>query len=105
MVELTLPRNSQVKVGKTWPKPEGATNLREFRIYRWNPDDDANPAMDTYFVDTDDCGPMVLDALLVDQEQHRSDADAAPLVPRRHLRLLRHEHRRHEHAGLHQGHG
>jgi succinate dehydrogenase / fumarate reductase iron-sulfur subunit len=64
MVELTLPRNSQVTVGKTWPKPEGAKNVREFRIYRWNPDDDANPAMDTYFVDTDDCGPMVLDALL-----------------------------------------
>ena len=40
----------------------------------------------------------------MDQEQDRSDADAAPLVPRGHLRLLRHEHRRHQHAGLHQGH-
>ena len=43
MVELTLPKNSQVKPGKTWPKPEGATNLREYRIYRWSPDDDENP--------------------------------------------------------------
>ncbi len=64
MVELTLPKNSQIKQGKTWPKPEGATNLREYRIYRWSPDDDENPRMDTYFVDMDDCGPMVLDALL-----------------------------------------
>ncbi len=64
MVELTLPRNSKVGVGKTWPKPEGAMRLREFRIYRWNPDDEANPAMDTYFVDLDDCGPMILDGLL-----------------------------------------
>ena len=64
MVELTLPRNSKVGVGKTWPKPAGATNLRELRVYRWNPDDQANPAMDTYFVNMDDCGPMVLDALL-----------------------------------------
>ena len=64
MVELTLPRNSKVGVGKTWPKPAGATNLRELRVYRWNPDDEANPAMDTYFVNMDDCGPMVLDALL-----------------------------------------
>ncbi|MEW9805831.1 succinate dehydrogenase iron-sulfur subunit [Mesorhizobium marinum] len=64
MVELTLPRNSQVRQGKTWPKPEGATNLREYRIYRWNPDDGENPSIDTYFVDMDDCGPMVLDALL-----------------------------------------
>ena len=64
MVELTLPRNSKVGTGRTWPKPAGATNLRELRVYRWNPDDDANPAMDTYFVNIDDCGPMVLDALL-----------------------------------------
>ena len=64
MVELALPKNSQIKQGKTWPKPEGATNLREYRIYRWSPDDGENPSIDTYFVDMDDCGPMVLDALL-----------------------------------------
>jgi succinate dehydrogenase / fumarate reductase iron-sulfur subunit len=64
MVELTLPKNSQIKQGKTWPKPEGATNLREYRVYRWNPDDGENPSVDTYFVDMDDCGPMILDALL-----------------------------------------
>ena len=64
MVELALPKNSQVKEGKVWPKPAGATNLREFRIYRWSPDDGGNPRMDTFHVDLDDCGPMVLDALL-----------------------------------------
>jgi succinate dehydrogenase / fumarate reductase, iron-sulfur subunit len=64
MVEITLPKNSRVQEGKVWPKPEGATNLREYRIYRWSPDDDDNPRVDTYFVDMDDCGPMVLDALL-----------------------------------------
>ena len=36
----------------------------EFRIYRWNPDDGQNPSVDTYYVDRDDCGPMVLDALI-----------------------------------------
>ncbi|QDZ01729.1 succinate dehydrogenase iron-sulfur subunit [Nitratireductor mangrovi] len=64
MVELALPKNSKVGEGKTWPKPEGAANVREFRIYRWSPDDDENPRVDTYYVDMDDCGPMVLDALL-----------------------------------------
>ena len=64
MVELTLPKNSKVSEGKVWPKPEGASNLREYRIYRWSPDDGDNPQVDTYYVDTDDCGPMVLDALL-----------------------------------------
>jgi succinate dehydrogenase / fumarate reductase iron-sulfur subunit len=64
MVQLTLPENSRIKPGKTWPKPPNAKRLTEFRIYRWNPDDGANPHIDTYFIDRDDCGPMVLDALI-----------------------------------------
>ena len=64
MVELTLPKNSKVGEGKVWPKPAGAKELREYRIYRWNPDDGQNPRVDTYYVDTADCGPMILDALI-----------------------------------------
>ena len=64
MVQLTLPKNSTIRTGKTWPKPEGATNIRKFSIYRWNPDDGKNPQVDTYFVDMDTCGPMILDALI-----------------------------------------
>ncbi len=64
MVQLTLPKNSTVQIGKTWPKPAGATKLKEYKVYRWSPDDGRNPAIDTYFVDLDDCGPMVLDGLL-----------------------------------------
>ncbi len=64
MVEFTLPKNSRVAEGKVWPKPAGAKRLIEFRIYRWNPDDGANPRVDTFFVDRDDCGPMVLDAII-----------------------------------------
>ena len=64
MVQLTLPKNSRMTTGKTWPKPEGANTLRKVQIYRWNPDDGKNPSLDTYFVDMDTCGPMVLDALI-----------------------------------------
>jgi succinate dehydrogenase / fumarate reductase iron-sulfur subunit len=64
MAELTLPKNSRVLEGKVWPKPSGAKRLTEFRIYRWNPDEGKNPRLDTYFVDRDDCGPMVLDAII-----------------------------------------
>jgi len=64
MVQLTLPRNSKVETGKTWNKPTADGAWKEFRIYRWNPDDDANPRLDTYWVDTARCGPMVLDALI-----------------------------------------
>src|SRR5690606_39933411 len=64
MVQITLPKNSKVTEGKVWPKPEGATNVRAFKVYRWSPDDDQNPRTDIYYVDMDDCGPMVLDALI-----------------------------------------
>ena len=64
MVELTLPRNSVVKGGKTWPKPQGAKQTRTFKIYRYDPENGKNPVWDTYTIDTSKCGPMVLDALI-----------------------------------------
>ncbi|HEV2542217.1 MAG TPA: succinate dehydrogenase iron-sulfur subunit [Methylobacterium sp.] len=64
MAQFNLPKNSQVTEGKSWPAPSGAKSIQVFRIYRWNPDDGKNPRIDTYHVDRDDCGPMVLDALL-----------------------------------------
>ncbi len=64
MVQFSLPANSRVSTGKTWPKQGEGKSLTEFRIYRWNPDDNQNPRLDTYFVDRSDCGPMVLDALI-----------------------------------------
>ena len=56
MVQLTLPRGSQPKKGKTHPKPEGAKTTRTFRIYRYNPEEGGNPTWDTYKVDMDDSG-------------------------------------------------
>ena len=64
MVQFTLPRNSRITEGKTWAYPTGAHEVREYRIYRWSPEDGKNPRMDTYYVDCGDCGPMVLDALI-----------------------------------------
>src|ERR1700732_1070531 len=64
MAEFTLPRNSKIGVGKTFARPPGAPRLREFKIYRWNPDDGKNPVIDTFELDLNDCGPMVLDALI-----------------------------------------
>ena len=64
MAEFRLPRNSRVGKGRTHKAAPGATNVKEFQIYRWNPDDGQNPRMDTYEVDLDRVGPMVLDALI-----------------------------------------
>jgi len=64
MAEFTLPRNSKVGTGTTYPAPPAAKRVRAFKIYRWNPEDGRNPRLDTYEVDLDGCGPMVLDALI-----------------------------------------
>ena len=64
MVQLTLPRNSKITTGKTWNQPQSEGAWKEFRIYRWNPDDGLNPQLDTYWIDCKSCGPMVLDALI-----------------------------------------
>lgn len=64
MAQFTLPRNSKIGKGKTYKAPEGAKNVRRFKVYRYDPDSGENPRTDTYEVDLDKCGPMVLDALL-----------------------------------------
>jgi succinate dehydrogenase / fumarate reductase iron-sulfur subunit len=64
MAEFRLAKDSRITGGKTFPAAEGVSNTRAFRIYRWDPDDGQNPRMDTYHVDTDSCGPMVLDAII-----------------------------------------
>jgi len=37
--------------------------VKPFEIYRYDPDTGSNPRIETFDVDLDDCGPMVLDAL------------------------------------------
>lgn len=65
MAELSLPTNSRInRNGKVVPAPAGAKNVRTFRIYRYDPDTGENPRIDSYTLDMDDCGPMVLDALI-----------------------------------------
>ena len=72
MVEFTLPANSKVRQGKTWSAPAGAKRVRNFKVYRYDPDTAENPRVDTYPVDMDTCGPMVLDALI----KIKSEVDA-----------------------------
>ena len=64
MATFTLPKNSKVGQGQVFKAPAGAKRVQDFKVYRWNPDDDANPRTDTYQIDLDACGPMVLDALV-----------------------------------------
>jgi succinate dehydrogenase / fumarate reductase iron-sulfur subunit len=64
MAEFRLPANSRITEGKRFEAPADAANVRKFRVYRYDPDSGERPRMDTYEVDMDRCGPMVLDALI-----------------------------------------
>ncbi len=63
MAEFRLPVNSRMAKGKTF-KDVSSGNLRAVHVYRWNPDSSENPRVDTYQVDMQACGPMVLDILI-----------------------------------------
>jgi succinate dehydrogenase / fumarate reductase, iron-sulfur subunit len=64
MATFTLPKNSAIRKKGQHHKAEGATKVRKFTVYRYDPDSGENPRYDTFEIDLDQCGPMVLDALI-----------------------------------------
>ncbi len=64
MAEFRLPKNSRIQKGKHFASANGASRVKQFAVYRYDPDTGDNPRVDTYEVDLDSCGPMVLDALI-----------------------------------------
>ena len=66
MAEFRLPPNSRFQdvPGRKHKVPPGATSVRTFRIYRWDPDSGDKPRIDSFEIDLKRCGPMVLDALI-----------------------------------------
>ena len=75
MVAFTLPKNSRITQGRTYKAPAGVKRVKEFHIYRWNPDYGQNPHTDIYEIDLDACGPMVLDA---HQDKKRKSTRRSP---------------------------
>ena len=69
MAEFTLPANSKVKIGNTHEGPDDAGDIRAFKVYRYDPDSNETPRLDTYEIDLEDCGRMVLDALIKIKDQ------------------------------------
>ncbi len=64
MAQFRLPQNSRIRPGRRFEAPAGAKRVKRFRIYRYDPDSGENPSVDSYALDMDECGPMVLDALI-----------------------------------------
>lgn len=64
MAELRLPPNSRISEGKVHKNLEAAGSPKKIIIYRYDPDSGENPRRDTFYIDLNTCGPMVLDALI-----------------------------------------
>lgn len=64
MVEFTLPSNSKVIEGRVYKNMHKSKNSKILKIYRWDPETNENPRIDSYEIDLKKCGPMVLDALI-----------------------------------------
>lgn len=64
MAEFTLPKNSKIQKGKHFAAGKDASRVKSIHVYRWDPDSGENPRVDIYDIDLDDCGPMVLDAII-----------------------------------------
>ena len=74
MTEFFLPKNSVIKgKSKIHKASAEAKRTKTFKIYRYDPDSGDNPRYDTFAVDLDNCGPMMLDALIkIKSEQDSS---------------------------------
>ena len=64
MATFTLPANSKITGKARHHQAEGATRVKKFTVYRYDPDSGENPRYDRFDINLDTCGPMVLDALI-----------------------------------------
>ena len=60
MAEFALPKHSKIVKGIDYPLQSESENPKKVNVYRWSPDDDENPRIDSYTIDLDDCGPMAV---------------------------------------------
>jgi succinate dehydrogenase / fumarate reductase iron-sulfur subunit len=64
MAEFLLPANSKIKEGKLFSSKDTMKRPKNIKIYRYDPETGENPRIDTYQIDLEQCGPMVLDAII-----------------------------------------
>ena len=64
MVEFTLPQHSKINEGKTFKNKKNSKNIKLIEIYRWERDSGKRPRLDKFYIDLNECGPMMLDALI-----------------------------------------
>jgi len=68
MTRISLPKNSKFTNGNYY-KGNNLKKLKKINVYRWDPDKKIKPTVDTFEIDLDRCGQMVLDALILIKDQ------------------------------------
>jgi succinate dehydrogenase / fumarate reductase, iron-sulfur subunit len=56
MATFTLPKNSVINKKGNHHRAEGATKVKKFTVYRYDPDSGENPRYDTFEIDLDIAG-------------------------------------------------
>src|SRR6266849_10967036 len=64
MSKFRLPNASEVRPRIQRGAVKPGSRVRRFHIYRYDPMYSRQPTLDTYDLDADTCGPMILDALI-----------------------------------------
>lgn len=82
-----VPRNlgvsapSRIARGRSWPAPAAAKRVKTFEIYRYDPDSGGPPRLDSFEVDLEECGLMVLDVLIWIKNKVDSTLTLPALLP------------------------
>lgn len=58
------PKHGSASGGSKKPTKEKPVNMKKFQIYRWDPKTKKRPQLQEFSINTSNCGPMILDALL-----------------------------------------
>jgi len=53
-----------LRIQRSFIATRSMSSMKQFKIYRFNPETDTQPRYQTYELDMDNCGPMTLDALI-----------------------------------------
>tara|TARA_B100000700_G_scaffold267110_1_gene306694 strand:+ start:43 stop:819 length:777 start_codon:yes stop_codon:yes gene_type:complete len=68
MARISLPENSKFTQGDYF-RGKNIKKLKKINVYRWDPDKGLKPKVDTFEIDLENCGQMVLDALILIKDQ------------------------------------
>ena len=64
MVQFRLPEDSRIGEGRYFKHEGDGAKIKRVQVYRWNQENESKPQIDTFEMDGEMAGPMVLDMLI-----------------------------------------